>query len=212
MSLIKDIVIFPWDDIKKVIRTYKQRETIYARKCKIRHVPKENAKEFLNEHHLQNYARCSIFIGLYFNDELVSIMTFGKPRYNKNYDYELIRYCSIKNVIGGAQKLLTNFIREYKPKTIVSYCDKSKFTGDTYLKLGFKLIKDGRPSKHWYNMQTKEHYTDALIRQQGFSRVIHHKDASEENLHTNNNRQLMLEEGFVEVYDCGQSTYILEIQ
>ena len=212
MSLIKDIVIFPWDDIKKVIRTYKQRETIYARNCEVRHVNKDEGKQFLNKYHLQNYCRCSILIGLYNKDELVSIMTFGKPRYNKNYDYELIRYCSIKNVIGGAQKLLTNFIREYQPKSIVSYCDKSKFTGDTYLKLGFKLLKDGRPSKHWYNIKTCEHYTDALIRQQGFSRVIHHKDASEDNLSTNNNRQLMLEEGFVEVYDCGQSTYILEIQ
>lgn len=30
-------------------------------------------------------------------------MTFGKPRYNKNYEYELLRYCSNYSVIGGVE-------------------------------------------------------------------------------------------------------------
>lgn len=59
-----------------------------------------------------------------------------------------------------------------------------------------------------YNIKTKEHYTDNLIRQQGFSRIINHIDAKDDiDYGTNNNEVLMLEAGFVKVYDCGQSRY-----
>jgi hypothetical protein len=38
-------------------------------------------------------------------------MTFGKPRFNKNYEYELVRFASKlgTKVIGGAGKLLKYF-------------------------------------------------------------------------------------------------------
>lgn len=210
MNLINEVIIFPWDDIFKLILARKKKESIYARKCEVRHVSKDEGKQFLNRYHLQNYCRCSILLGLYYNDELISIMTFGKPRYNKNYDFEIIRYCSSYSVIGGVEKLFKHFLDEYQPKNVISYCDNAKFSGDTYLKLGFKLKSKGYPSKHWYNYETKEHYTDALLRQQGYSRLIHHKDAKDDDLKTRNNKELMLADGFVEVYDCGQSTYIYE--
>ena len=47
----------------------------------------------------------------------------------------------VRNVVGGAEKLFTHFIRTYNPTTVVSYCDKSKFTGKTYLNLGFKFLR-----------------------------------------------------------------------
>ena len=47
-----------------------------------------------------------------------------KPRYNKNYEYELIRYAASKHVIGGASKLLKYFERNYKPKSIITYADR----------------------------------------------------------------------------------------
>lgn len=186
----------------------KTKTNIYARNCEIKEVDKEAAKNFINENHLQNYARDSIRIGLFYKDELVSIMTFGKPRYNKNYKYELIRYCSKYNIIGGSEKLFSYFIKTYTPESIISYCDKSKFNGDTYNKLGFNLLKVNSPSKHWYNMKTKEHYLDSLVRQHGFSRLVHKCSADKDSLATSNNRELMINAGFVEVYDCGQATYV----
>ena len=50
-------------------------------------------------------------------------MTFGKPRFNKNYEWELIRYSSLLNqrVLGGASKLLKRFINDHKPKNIISF-------------------------------------------------------------------------------------------
>ena len=46
---------------------------------------------------------------LYFENELVSLITFGKSRINKNYDYEILRFCNLKNtnVVGAFSKLLS---------------------------------------------------------------------------------------------------------
>ena len=95
------IHIFDWDDVDKIIRLLQDRETIYARKCEIREVSMNNTAVFLNQYHLQGSCKGqSARLGLYYNNELVSLMTFGKPRYNKNYEWELLRYCSSYNVIG----------------------------------------------------------------------------------------------------------------
>ena len=73
-------------------------------------------------YHLQSTCRGQkIRLGLYYNNQLVSLMTFGKSRFNKNCEYELLRYCSHYNVVGGAEKLFKHFINEYKPSSIVSY-------------------------------------------------------------------------------------------
>lgn len=199
------IHIFDWDDINKIIKLLVIRETIYARKCIIKEVPIDNAIDFINKYHIQSYARDSIRLGLYYNNDLVSIMTFGKPRYNKNYEYELIRYCSNKNVIGGAKKLFKYFLDNYKPKSIISYCDNNKFIGNLYSKLGF-IYLNTKVSKHWYNPKTHQHILDSLLRQRGFDQLLgkqfgfYGKGSS--------NKDLMIQHGFLELYDAGQSTYI----
>ena len=196
------IHVFDWDDFNKIINLLKSRETLYARKCYIKETNTSDTKNYLNKYHLQNYAKSTINLGLYYNDELVSLMTFGKPRYNKKFDYELIRYCSTYNVIGGAEKLFKYFIKTYNPNSIVSYCDKSKFEGKIYDKLGFTLCNVSSPSCHWYNLKTKQHITDNLLRQRGFDQLFNTNYGK-----GTSNEQLMLEHNFVKVYDCGQCRY-----
>lgn len=201
---LRCIHVFDWDDPSKIISMLSTKEVVFGRNCIIKEVPVEKTAEFLATYHIQGYARDKIRIGLYYEDKLVSLMTFGKPRYNKNYQYELIRYCNAEfNVIGGAEKLFKYFVANYRPSSIISYCDLSKFSGQVYEKLGFKKIRTSGAAKHWYNLKTKEHITDNLLRQRGFDQLFktnHGKGTS--------NEVLMLEAGFVEVYDCGQATYV----
>lgn len=198
------ISIWDWDDVNKVLNIIKPRDRVYARKCSIKEVDLKKAKEYLNKYHLQGYARDKIRLGLYNEDELVGIMTFGKPRYNKKYEWELVRLCSHKYVVGGAEKLFNYFVHNYNPNSIISYCDMSKFKGETYLKLGFKY-KSYSINKHWYNIKEKIHITDNLLRQRGFDQLFktnYGKGTS--------NEELMRENGFVEIYDCGQASYVWE--
>ena len=196
------IHVWDWDNVNKIISILKPRERIFARNCQVKEVEANQAKEYLTKYHLQGYAKDEIRIGLFQNDELVSIMTFGKPRYSKKYEYELIRFCSHKFVVGGAEKLFQHFKSTFHPQSVVSYCDNSKFTGDTYLRIGFSKVNGGDPGIHWYNERTCQHITDNLLRQRGFDQLFgtHYGKGTD-------NKQLMLLAGFVEVYDCGQSTY-----
>lgn len=202
------IHIWDWDNCDKIINMLKLKEKIYARKCKCKSISEEQCIDFLEKYHLQGSCRGQkVRIGLFYNDKLVEIMTFGKPRYNKKYEWELLRLCSHSDykIVGGANKLFKHFLIDYRPQTIISYCDNSKFDGDVYKVLGFKLLDYGKPSKHWYNMKTKQHITDNLLRQRGFDQLFktnYGKGTS--------NRDLMIENGFVEIYDSGQSIYLFE--
>lgn len=199
------INIWDWDSLEILIKLLKKKDVIYARHCNIKEVSISDTKEFLNENHFQGYAKDSIRLGLYYNDNLVSIMTFGKPRYSKKFGYELIRYCSILNITGGVEKLFKYFIDNYNPKSIISYCSLDKFNGNTYTKLGF-IYDSYSLGKHWYNFKYKLHFTDNLVRQQGFDRLcgnIFGKFGK-----GTNNEELLLEHDFVELYDAGQAKYI----
>lgn len=199
------IHIFDWDDKDKIINLLLPKTQLYARKCELKEVSIKDANDFLNLYHLQgSLLKQDICLGLYYNNELVELMTFGKPRYNKNYEYELLRLCTHKDyrVTGGTQRLFKYFIDNFKPESIISYCDISKFSGEVYSKLGFTLKSTSKPARHWYNIKTEQHITDNLLRQRGFDQLFgtnYGKGTS--------NDLLMLEHGFVEVYDCGQSTY-----
>lgn len=201
------ICVWDWDDVNKIVNLLKQRDVVYARKCIIKEVNNKEAKEFIDTYHLQNYTKSQINIGLYYNNELLSIMTFGKPRYNGKYQYELLRYCSSTHVIGGAEKLFNYFIKQYNPQSVISYCDLSKFTGDIYKKLGF-ILKDVTIGKHWYNIKTKKHITNNLLLARGFDQLLGNeygffgKGTS--------NEELMRRFNFIEIYDAGQATYVYE--
>lgn len=196
------IHVFDWDNINKVLNLLKNTdEKIYARKCTIKEVDISTASSFINEHHLQGYIKDKIRIGLFYNNELVSVMTFGKPRYNKKYEYELIRYCSCKRVVGGANKLFKYFTKMYNPISVVSYCDLSKFDGHTYTNIGFKLesVKIG---KHWYRQTDGKHILDTSLNKIGFDKLFNTDYGK-----GTSNTDLMIQEGFVEIFDSGQARY-----
>lgn len=197
------IHIFDWDDKHKIINMFIKKQKLYARNCEIKEVKKKECDDFLNLYHLQNTCNGQkIRYGLYYNDQLVEVMTFGKPRYNKNYEWELLRLCSHKDykIVGGSERLFKYFLREQNPQSIISYCDNSKFSGDVYERLGMELINISNPACIWSKGKIK--ITDNLLRQQGFDRLFgasYGKGTS--------NKELIINEGFVEVYDCGQKSF-----
>ena len=99
---------------------------VFARKCIVREIDSKTTSNFLNYYHLQGSCPSKVNLGLFYNDELVSVMTFGKPRFNKDYQWELIRFCNKEgyHVIGAASKLMKYFERNYKPESIISYANR----------------------------------------------------------------------------------------
>ena len=174
------------------------REKLYSRKLKIREVKDSNIKKaFLEDNHLQGDAKSSINIGLFNEDELVSIMTFGSARFDIRDDtIELIRYCVKidKIIVGGAERLFSYFCKNFKFKRVISYCDIGKFSGDIYRKLGFKQVSISEPNYVW--VKNKE----ALKRYQTQKHKLLElglgtQDQTEE--------EIMRSLGYMKVYDAG---------
>lgn len=198
------IHIFDWDDSRKVAKMLQHKNTMYARKCSVETISERECNEFLSEYHLQGTCRGQeIRLGLKQDNRLLGVMTFGKPRYNNKFEYELLRLCydpSIQ-IVGGSRKLFKSFINsEFQPNSILSYCDNSKFNGDVYISLGFKLADKGSPSKHW--SKGSKQITQNLLNQRGYDQLFNTKYGK-----GTSNEELMLKNKWLPVYDCGQSRY-----
>lgn len=128
---------------------------IYARQCEIRQITNAEAKPFNEKGHLQNHKQAEVTYGLFYNNQLVQLMSFSRNKYNRNLksdtEWSIERGCPGSNniVVGGVEKLFKHFIQDYKPTKIFSYCDFNKFDGRSYEAIG--MVFDGYtgPDKYW---------------------------------------------------------------
>jgi hypothetical protein len=104
---------------------------------------------FLNNNYIHDIIKSKIRIGLFYNDDLVLVMTFIKKK--TNCEYELCEFCNKLNtqVVNGASKLLNYFIKTYNPKSILAFVNRRYSQGNQYKELGFKFIENTKPNC-WY--------------------------------------------------------------
>lgn len=200
------IHVFDWDDWDRIIDIVRPKQPVYARECTIYKLQPKVADEFLNKYHLQGTVRKQIVcLGLVKDGELLQVMTFGEPRYNSKYQCELLRLCTKPGVaiVGGAERLFKFATKQLYIDSIISYCDLSKFKGDVYERIGMKLKEVTPPQEVWSKNDRK--ITSNLLRQRGFDQLFgtnYGKGTS--------NIELMLQDGWLPVYDCGQAVYTFD--
>lgn len=184
---------------------------IYARKCQLREITPTEEIEFMKYNHLQGYVGGSIYrYGLFYEGQIVAVMTFRKPRNNIQYaDFELYRFANKTgfNVIGGASKLLKRFLKDAKYPTVMSYANRRWSNGHLYKSLGFSFLRTSDPYffyfkdieitrtpklLHWHSQQ--KHLAVKLLEN-------YDHDVSVE--------QNFFNHGYRKIYDAGQLVYIL---
>jgi len=180
---------------------------IGGRKTDIREVGNKEYKLFLEENHLQGYIAASIKLGLYQGTELVSVMSFGKSRFNKKYNYELLRFCEKQgvHVLGGKAKLLKHFENRYKGN-IISYCDYRWFGGTSYEKLGFSLERISSPNYYYFKdsliLKSRQQFQKHKLKNiEGFN--FDESKTEVENMIANN---------YNRIFDCGMKVFVKERQ
>jgi hypothetical protein len=172
---------------------------IYARNCGISEIDTYIKNSFLNEYHIQGEDKSSIKLGLFYENDLVSIMTFAKSRFNKLYDWELTRFC-VKgdvSVIGGFSKLLSYFRKKYDG-SIISYADRRYSDGSVYFKNGFQLVATNSPSYYYVD----KNYLRRVNRMHFQKKNIGAYDCTE--------YEKAREMGFEKIWDCGTLAYGLQ--
>lgn len=192
------------EKLKNFLReiTY-SKKVLYSRKLSLREVGLKEAREFCEGYHLLGFStQGNIRYGLYNGLELIALMTFGKARFGGE-GYELVRYV-VKNgyiVVGGSDRLLKKFEREFFPSRLISYSDNDFFVGGMYKRLGFR--EDGTTSLdyYWWNPRTGE----KLTRQECSVKELRKRIA---NVSTED--ATMVELGYDKVYRCGSTRWIKE--
>lgn len=175
---------------------------IFARKCIISDVNSKAARLFLDNNHIQGFSPSQIKYGLYYNNELVSLMTFGNRYTNGKKEYELIRFCNKinTNIIGAASRLFKHILKNSDVCSIISYADISLFNGSLYDKLGFIKISLSSPNYFWIIDGIKKHrfnYNKKKLINEGFD-----KNKTEV--------EIMYDRGYYRVFSCGQEKWVYE--
>lgn len=208
IQIYEDDWLYRQDIVKSIILNLlnKTQHRIYARSCEIKEVEDNKLiKNFLEFNHIQGFIGSNIKIGLFYKDELVSLMTFGKLRLsmgqkNTKDHYEMLRFCNKlnTNVIGGASRLFNQFVKKYDPEEVISYADRSWSQGKLYKMLGFNLMKKTKPNYYYIvNKERKYRFLfrkDILIKN-GF-------DASK------TEHEIMLERKIYRIYDSGNLKFV----
>ncbi len=199
----KDIVLSRLSNILKI----PNQETIFARKCKIKEIDSKTKNKFLDANHIQGKDRSRIKLGAFFDDRLISVMTFSVPSIAKGKKFkedvfELNRFCSEQGIIctGIASRLFKYFIKKYKPKEVYSYADIRWSTGKLYSNLGFYFDGYSAPN-YWYIYKYKRIHRFNFRKNVLDRKLIEFNPDLTETQNMNNN-------GFTRVWDCGNLKFI----
>ena len=177
---------------------------IFARKCIIKEITNKHKKDFLNENHIQGDAKDSIRYGLFSNDELISVMTFGKRKItsNKTSNWELIRFCNKTNhsVIGSFSKLLSYVLKNHNIQQFITYADIRWSGYDEKSTVYHKnnMIFNGYTPPSYFYMSRKNYN----IRHHRFN--FRKSKLVSEGFDPNKTEwEIMQERGFDRIWDCG---------
>lgn len=174
---------------------------IYARKCTIDVVKKEQYIDFLNTHHIQGSVGGSLCYGLYNNGELVSVMLLQCTK-NKLL---ISRYATSCTVVGGFSKLVKHITKNEKFDELYSFSDNRWSLGELYKNNNFFIDKK-LPPDYYYSPDGTTRIHKFNYRRKYLHKKLKHFDPqlSERNNCDNN--------GILRIWDCGKIRWVYSIE
>jgi hypothetical protein len=200
----KDIVL---NKLSHILGKCDNLPKIRGGKCEIKEISYNESSEFLEKYHIQGSVSSTKYLGAFYNDKIIGVMTFKKSKKN---NWELTRFASDYNYIchGVGGKLFKYFIKNYNPNEIISFADR-RWTikeENLYVKLGFELNKTTLPDYH-YQMSSL-----GIKRIHKFNfrkKNILKKYGEKYNLNeTMTEREMCKIIGANRIYDCGLIKYV----
>ncbi len=169
--------------------------SIGARKLKIMRIDNSLAMKFYDDNHWQGSGSFLWSFGAYYNDTLVSCMSFNKQRSTNTI--ELIRFSTDGcNYPGVFSKLFKFAVNNHNFEEVISFADLRHSNGDVYRKNGFEFISEIRPDYRYIINGVTYHKSS-------FSKSNIQKKFSID-ISDNSESELMNELGIPRIYDCGK--------
>ena len=203
-TLHKDIV---FSKLRHLLNLDANLPKVQGRKCTIKEIIKKDSEEFLSKYHIQGFASATIYVGCFFHDELVGVMSF-KNGSVKNDGWELNRFATkpCYQYQGIGSKLFSYFVKNYNPNVVYSFADR-RWTLDAnnnlYTKLGFDLERITPPD---YSYFSRHAHIPTRIHKMTFSK---NKLIRKYNLpHDLTEREMAIKLGYDRIWNCGLFKYV----
>lgn len=205
---IKLIQIFSdeWEQKREIVKNRikhqikKSEKLCFARQCVISHISTKDYNQFMEKTHIQGSCVSSVRYGAFYNDKLVACMSFGKNRaIHRSKGWELIRFASSGNIPGVASKLFSQFLKEFNPDMVFSYCDIRWGSGAVYEAIGMNFYGYTSPG-YFYSKDLKSrinrfNFTKQKLIAKGFDKTL-------------TERQIIKQLGYYKIWDAGHKKFI----
>lgn len=182
-----------------------------AHDCNVVKVESRDINAFLRENHVQGDVRGqSACYALMHAGEIIAVASFGKPRYNANYEWEWLRYAVRRDLIirGAAVKLFNAFNADMHPSSVISYVDFDHSTmRDSFMRsCGFIELEPTGASVCWSQPGSLNHVRNSSLIRQGADRLLGTHYGSMDACGLTNN-QIMMLEGYLRVGTSGNRMF-----
>jgi hypothetical protein len=174
---------------------------VYAKNTTVQHITLNQAREFLDKYHISGYSKSTHKLGLFSEDcQLIAVMTLSRPtrakgaKHTDSDIWEIARFASSINVVGGASKLFKFFVQTHDPDGVFSYSDLRWGEGESYRHLGMIRQKNTSPG-YWYISKSKRLHRYSLRKTKDEP-----KDKTE--------YELRLSQGYYRIWDCGHAKWV----
>lgn len=127
-------------------------QVIGARHTRVERIQPNQARKFMNQHHLSGFCAAREHWALIHNNQPVMCVSVGRNRFDRNQSCaELVRMATASGVTvtGGFSRLLAQL-----NQPLISYVDNDWFTGAGYARVGFQHVRDTGPGYWWTDGNT----------------------------------------------------------
>ncbi len=168
---------------------------VYARKTQLKEITNTKGKAFIDKYHIQGSSGASVYIGAYFEDDLVAVTAFQKGKSNtaNRHMWELVRHVTHGNVVGSLGKAIKFF-----GEPLYTFCDISYFNGHSYLKAGFIKVSSIKPDYKYFVLNKREH----KFNWRNDKRISLYPETADMT-----EREGMKHLGLERIWDCGKDRY-----
>lgn len=203
IAVFEDEWIFGRDKVKQLLKNrvlQSKVKSVRPSSCEIRSVSHQDVTPFYDKFHYIGTCRAKVHYGVFLDNEMIAAASFGHPTRQSNHEWELLRMASDSDhrIHGIWSKILTVFISNYRPSSIVSFSDNRLFNGRTYKKIGFKLDGELRPDYYWVKGQKRFHKSG--LRKKGVEKTLALTEG-----------QLRESQGYRRIWDLGKKRWVINL-
>lgn len=202
IALFEDEWIFGRRKVEQLLKSRLSRSeatSVRPSDCEVHVVSHQDVSPFYDRLHYIGACRAKVHYGVFLSGKAVAAASFGNPTRQSKHPWELLRMVSDPDyrVHGIWSKILSVFIRDHRPSSVVSFSDNRLFDGRTYGKIGFKLDGEVRPNYYWVKGQKRFHKSG--LRKRGIDRRSPLTEG-----------QLREGQGYRRIWDLGKKRWVIE--